>query len=83
MAGKIESIIFDRTKQQLFINKTTVFCFKESRIYPMRDIIDVKAYKKGHSGVNTYTLYYKIMIMFKNDHPLKLTETAVEEKCIK
>ena len=49
----------------------------------MHDIVDVKAYKKGNSGINVYTLHYKIMIEFRNIPAIKLTETGVENKCIK
>lgn len=83
VAGKIESIIFDKTKMELQVVKTSIICTKTVETYPMRTITDVKAYKKGHIGLNTYTLYYKIMILFSNEVPLKLTDTALEEKCIK
>eukprot|EP00347_Sterkiella_histriomuscorum_P023260 403335334 len=51
--------------------------------YPLSDIIDIKCYKRGHSGVNVYTIHYKVMIEFRSSAPIKLTETGVESKCIK
>lgn len=51
----------------------------------MDEIADVRAYKKGHSGINVYTLHYKIVILFRGNsqEPIKLLETANEIKCIK
>jgi hypothetical protein len=49
----------------------------------MSEIIDIKAYKKGHSGVNIYTLHYKIMAEFRNLPPFKITETVQEDKCVR
>lgn len=49
----------------------------------MHEIVDIKAYKKGHSGVNIYTLHYKIMAEFRTLPPFKITETAKEEKCLR
>jgi len=53
--------------------------------YPLEDVVDVRSYKKGHNGINIYTLHYKIMIVFRgaNSDPLKLMETAIESKCKK
>ena len=65
LAGKVESMIFDKQRHELQLWKTTVFCFKEVLKYSLDDIVDVKAYKRGHNGVNVYTLHYKIMIEFR------------------
>lgn len=82
-AGKVESIIFDRQKQELSLSKTSVICTKNVLKFPMNEIVDIKAYKKGHSGVNIYTLHYKIMAEFRTLPPFKITETSKEEKCIR
>lgn len=42
------------------------------------DITEIKAYKKGHNGINVYTIHYKIMIEFEHYPPFKLTETGSE-----
>ena len=53
------------------------------KAYPLNEIVDIKAYKRGHSGVNIYTLHYKIMAVFQHRPPVKIADTAKEEKCIK
>lgn len=63
-AGKVESVIFDKQKKQLQLWSTTLICRKEVRIYPLSQISGVKAYKRGHNGVNVYTLHYKLMVEF-------------------
>jgi hypothetical protein len=82
-AGKIESVIFDKQKQLISLCNTSVICRKEERNFKMQDISDVKAYKKGHNGVNVYTLHFKIMIEFRNMAPLKVWETQSGTKAKK
>lgn len=82
-AGKIESIIIDKKKKELQHWKTTLICTKESLKFPLSEVIDVRPIKTGHSGVNVYTLHYKIMVEFRTLPPFKITETSKEEKCIK
>lgn len=58
---------------------------KKVRRFPLDEIVDVRAYKRGHEGINVYTLHYKIMVVFRGDNiePIKIMETAVEKKCRK
>lgn len=60
-----------------------MICTKTGRIFPLSEIVDIKTYKKGHSGINIYTLHYKIMAEFRTLPPVKITETASETKCIR
>jgi hypothetical protein len=85
MAGHVESIVFDKNLGELQLWKTSLYCTKDLRRYPLDDIHDVKAYKEGHMGINVYTLHFKIMILFKdgNYEPVKVLETALRNKCIK
>lgn len=85
LAGQVESIVFDKNFGELQLWKTSLYCRKDVRRYPLDDISDVKAYKEGHQGINVYTLHYKIMILFKdgNYEPVKVIETALRNKCIR
>jgi hypothetical protein len=58
---------------------------KRVRRFMLNEIAEVRAYKKGHNGINVYTLHYKIVILFRGNsqEPIKLMETAKEEKCRK
>lgn len=60
-----------------------MICTKSCTKFPLGEIVDIKAYKRGHQGVNVYTLHYKIIAEFKTLPPFKITETALETKCIK
>jgi len=74
-AGKVESTIFDKNKNRFTLAKTTVICKSEAKNYILGDITNVKGVKKGHSGVNVYTLHYKVIVEFKNIPPVKILET--------
>lgn len=84
-AGHVESIVFDKVKHQLQLWRTSLYCVKKVKTFPLDEIEDVLAFKKGHSGINVYTLHYKIVVVFRGNgiEPIKLMETGVEEKCIK
>lgn len=84
-AGHIESIVFDKTQNELQLWRTSLYCVKKVMRYPLNEIAEVRAYKRGHNGVNVYTLHYKIVIVFmaNSQDPIKLMETAKEEKCRK
>lgn len=84
-AGHVESIVFDKTLNELQLWRTSLYCVKKVRRFPLSEIGDVRAYKRGHDGVNVYTLHYKIVIVFQGNSqdPIKLMETAKEEKCRK
>jgi hypothetical protein len=82
-AGKVESIVIDKKKQELQLWRTSVICTKSCRAFPLSEIVDIKAYKRGHSGVHIYTLHYKIMAEFRTLPAFKITETGKEEKCIR
>jgi len=85
LAGQVQSIVFDKQLGELQLWKTSLYCTKDVRRYPLEDISDVKAYKEGHSGINVYTLHYKIVIIFKdgNYEPVKVIETAIRDKCVR
>lgn len=78
-------MVFDKVEHELQLWKTSLYCVKHVQRYPLDDIIAVRPYKKGHAGINVYTLHYKIMIFFRDNciEPIKLTDTASEEKCVK
>ena len=84
-AGHINSIVFDKSLHELQLWRTSLYCVKKVKRYPLDEIVDVRAYKLGHNGINVYTLHYKIVAVFRgsNMEPIKIMETAKEEKCIK
>ena len=82
-AGKVESVIFDRNKSVFQICKTSVICRQTTKSFRLSDIAQVKGIKKGHSGVNVYTMHYKIIVEFQNMPPVKILETQNRTKVIK
>ena len=82
-AGKVESIVFDKQLQQLQLWKTSILCLKDVQKYSMRQISGVRVYRRGHNGVNVYTIHYKINVDFKERPSLKIMETQSREKAVR
>ena len=85
LAGHIDSIVFDKVQNELQVWRISLYCVKSVKRYPLDEILDVKAYKIGHQGVNIYTLHYKIVVVFKDGgyEPVNVLETAIQDKCKK
>lgn len=66
-AGHVESIVFDKTLNELQLWRTSLYCVKKVKRYHLSEIADVRAYKRGHNGVNVYTLHYKIVVIFSGN----------------
>jgi len=83
--AKIQSIVFDKTLQQLQFWKTSIYCVKRVQRFPMDTIVDIRAVKQGHFGANINTLSYKVVAIFRDPTAESVTiiETAKEDKCRK
>ena len=83
-AGKIESVVIDKSKDFMEVKKTSVFCVsKTDRTPSLRDIHNIRGIKKGHEGVNFYTLHYVIYAEFRNKPSVKIMESQNREKIVK
>ena len=65
-AGKVESIEFDKPNKKMQLVKTNVFCCKFRRSYDLGDLNNVRLIKKGHDGINYYTIHYSINVEMLN-----------------
>ena len=83
-AGKIESVVIDKSKDFMEVKKTSVFCVsKTDRTPSLRDIHNIRGIKKGHEGVNFYTLHYVIYAEFRNKPSVKIMESQNRDKIVK
>ena len=79
-AGKVESVNFDKETNHFSMCKTTILCRSNARIFQLSDVRGVRALCRGHSGVNVYTIHYKIIVELA-DHPsVKILETQSKKK---
>ena len=82
-AGKLHTVSFNKQTGNLSISKKTIFCKTQEKLYRLSDLINIKAYKKGHGGVNVYTLHYVIQAEIHQEPIIKILETQNREKVIK
>ena len=80
--GKIDSVIVDKERGFLEIHKTSVICCTSKKVRDLQSVKNIRAIKKGHDGVNFYTLHYVIQAEFRNEPPIKLLESSKRDKII-
>jgi hypothetical protein len=61
-------------------SKTTILCRKAEETYRLSDINTIRILKKGHEGINVYTIHYKVVILFDNQSSIQILETGNKEK---
>jgi hypothetical protein len=49
----------------------------------LKEITNIVSYKKGHEGINHYTLHYTIRAEFKHHAPMLILESASRSKIVK
>ena len=80
--GKIESVVIDKEKCFLELHKRSVICLNNKKVYDLSRVSNVRCVKKGHDGINFYTLHYVIQAEFRNEPPIKILESSKREKII-
>ena len=81
-AGKIESVVIDKSTNFLEMHKRSIICLNKKRVYDLTGVTNVRCVKKGHDGVNFYTLHYIIQAEFRNTPPIKILESSKREKIV-
>lgn len=80
--GKVESVVIDKEKRFLELHKRSIICLNRKRVFDLSRVRNIRAVKKGHDGVNFYTLHYVIQAEFRNEPPIKILESAKREKIV-
>ena len=73
--GKVESVLIDKRANLLETRSTSVLGCTKKTPYNLKDLTNVRAVKKGHEGVNYYTLHYTVQAEFRNQRPVKILES--------
>ena len=54
-------MVIDKTKLFLELHRRSIIlCLNKKKVYDLSRVVNVRAVKKGHDGVNFYTLHYVI-----------------------
>ena len=80
--GKIESVIIDKERCLLELHKRNIVCLNNKKVFDLSKVQNVRCVKKGHDGVNFYSLHYVIQAEFRNQAPIKILESAKREKIV-
>jgi len=81
--GKIEQVVIDKTKIFLELHKRSIIlCLNKKKVYDLSRVVNIRAVKKGHDGVNFYTLHYVIQAEFRDEPPIKILESSKRDKII-
>jgi hypothetical protein len=82
-AGKVTTVTIDKYLNLVENRRTSVICRKKSVQRELNEITNIVSYKKGHEGINHYTLHYTIRAEFKHHVPMLILESASRSKIIK
>ena len=80
--GKVESVVIDNDKCFLELHNRSIICLNRKRVFDLSRISNIRAVKKGHDGVNFYTLHYVIQAEFRNEPPIKILESSKRDKIV-
>ena len=82
-AGKVNTVIFDKTSGILSKVKTSIFCKKDQTDWAIDQIKNVRVFKRGHDGVQVMTIHYEVQIDFADVPSQTILETKEQDKAIK
>ncbi len=80
--GKIESVVVDKERCLLELHKRSIICLNSKKVYDLSKVSNIRCVKKGHDGVNFYSLHYVIQAEFRNQAPIKILESAKRDKIV-
>ena len=80
--GKIESVVVDKNKCFLELHKTSALCMTNKKVHDLSRVNNIRCVKKGHDGVNFYTVHYIIQAEFRGEAPIKILESSKREKIV-
>lgn len=80
--GKIESTVIDREKRFLELHKRNIICMNKKRVFDLTRVTNIRVVKKGHDGLNFYTVHFTIQAEFHQQAPIKILESKNREKIV-
>lgn len=80
--GKVESVVIDKDRYLLELHRRSVICLNNKKVYDLSRVSNIRCVKKGHDGINFYTLHYVIQAEFANEPPIKILESSKRDKIV-
>ncbi len=60
--------------------KSTLCCRNVEQTFNINEIRNIRILKKGHEGINVYTIHYKVVILFNDRTHISILETGDRHK---
>ena len=76
-------MVIDKTTSLLEVISTSIFCTTRKRVDDLHQVHNIRGIKKGHEGINFYTIHYVIVAEFRNKPSVKIMESQNRRKIIK
>ena len=76
------SATFDKNTGLLTVKRYACFCCPtHTQAYELKEVENLRAFKKGHEGINFYTLHYTLQAEFNSEQPpVKIWDSQDEKK---
>jgi hypothetical protein len=83
--GTLETLTIDKELELVTIHKKKCWCCIRKQSYDLKNVRNIRSFKKGHEGINHYTLHYTLQVEFYKDQmPVKVWESmnhdTIQEK---
>lgn len=65
-AGRITTVTLDKFLNVIETRESNLCCRRKAKYAEFSEITNVTSFKKGHEGINNYTLHYTIRVEFKS-----------------
>lgn len=82
-AGRVTTVTLDKFLNVVETREYNLCCRRKSKYEEFSEITNVTSFKKGHEGINNYTLHYTIRVEFKHSPPMTIITSASKSKIIK
>ena len=81
-AGRIETVVFDKDSDEFARYKVNIWWMKSGVFQKLSNISEIRVSKRGHQTVFSDTVYYKIVVDFKDGESVTILDSKKEEKVV-
>jgi len=80
VAGKIETITINKTKNTISISKRNMLCIRNETVRSLSEVFAFNCFKKGHEGVWVRTIEYVIKAEFTKHRTITILTSRSRKK---
>jgi hypothetical protein len=81
LIAKTERVIFDKDNCLMIMEKTSCLCCVKKKSFDLKEVQNIRSFKKGHEGINFYDLHYSLNAEFNTERaPVEIWIGLSEKK---